>query len=378
MVQTSSVDGYANDWHLVHLGARAAGGAGLVMTEAAAVEARGRISIGDLGVWKDEHVDGLRRIASFVRGEGAVAGIQLAHGGRKSSYDLPFDRDGMRELKHLAPDRGGWPVLGASPIPFDETSPIPLEMSKADIGTVIDAYRSAAVRAVDAGFQWVEIHAAHGYLPHCFYSPISNQRDDEYGGSLENRIRFAREIARVVRDAIPDRVVLAFRISYTDWVDGGWTLEESITLCRALKNEGVDLIDVSSGGSTARTVPLMRQLRHEAVGKQHGDKDPVADIPVAPGYQLPGALAIRREACLPVAAVGLITAAHQANQIIEKGEADMVMLARAFLRDPNWPIRAAIELDQTERVRIPVQYHLGWKDSGTFSYLPVSAPSLDW
>ena len=377
MVQTSSVDGFATDWHLVHLGARAAGGAGLVMTEATAVEKRGRISIGDLGIWKDAHVTMLRRIAKFIRGEGAVPGIQLGHGGRKASYGLPFNKEGMQELRQLTPTQGAWSVIGASPIPFDEQSPTPDEMSEDDIANVIRRYCDAARRAIEAGFDWVEVHAAHGYLPHCFYSPLSNVRSDRYGGSLKNRIRFTRELAQRIREALPTDKVLAFRLSYTDWVEGGWTLEDTIELAKRLRDDGVDLIDVSSGGSTAKTVALMRQLRHEAVGKQPGKHDPVADIPVAPGYQVQGAQAVRQAAAIPVAAVGLITQSDQANEIIASGKADMVMLARALLRDPNWPINAAIALDDCGRTRIPVQYHLAWKDEGQFSYVPVSAPTQD-
>ena len=377
MVQTSSIDGFANDWHLVHLGARAVGGAALVMTEATAVEERGRISIGDLGIWKDAHVEALSRVVRFIKAEGAVAGIQLGHGGRKASYALPFNKSGMQELKPLGDNEAAWPVLGASPIPFDQDSPLPQMMTAEQIDDVVKAYGDAAERAVRAGFEWVEVHAAHGYLPHCFYSPISNTRTDEYGGSFKNRVRFARKVAQSVRGRLPDDLVLAFRLSYTDWVDGGWTLDETVKLARLLKSDGVDLIDVSSGGSTAKTVALMRQLRHENVGRQHGSSDPVADIPIGPGYQLPGATEVRLKASMPVAAVGLITTARQANDIVQESKADLIMLGRAMLRDPYWPVRAAIELGETERLRIPVQYHLGWKDEGLFSYTPVSAATLE-
>nr|XP_061799984.1 NADPH dehydrogenase-like [Nerophis lumbriciformis] len=359
MVQTSSVDGFATDWHLVHLGARAAGGAGLVMTEAAAIDPRGRISVGDLGIWKDEHIGKLNQIADFIRNEGAAPGIQLGHGGRKSSYGLPFNSQGMQPLRQLSQQQGAWPVLGASPIAFDEDSPVPLEMSCQQIEEAIQSYGRAATRAVEAGFDWIEVHAAHGYLPHCFYSPLSNVRADCYGGSFENRIRFTREVARHIRATIPEEKVLAFRLSYTDWVDGGWTIEETVELAKYLKRDGVDLIDVSSGGSTAKT------------------DDPVADIPIEPGYQVPGAIAVRNGANVPVAAVGLITEAKQADDIVQRGQADLIMLARAMLRDPNWPIRAAIALGECKRARIPVQYHLAWKDQGEFTYLPISAPSLD-
>ena len=377
MVQVSSVDGFATDWHLVHLGARATGGAGLVLTEAAAVEPRGRICISDLGIWQDAHVAKLQRITQFIRREGAVPGIQLGHGGRKASYAPPCNSAGMQPLRQLSQAEGGWEVIGASPIPFDDDSPVPREMTQADIHQVVAAYGQAARRAIDAGFDWLEVHAAHGYLPHCFYSPLSNVRTDDYGGSLENRIRFSREIAREIRHAIPDDKVLAFRVSHTDWIAGGWTTEETIELAKALKSDGVDLIDVSSGGSSAKTVALMRQLRHDQVGKQLGTKDPVAEIPIGPGYQVPGAAAVRQQADIRVAAVGLITDPHQANEIVASRKADMVMLAREILRDPNWPLRAAIALDDAERARIPVQYYLAWKDLGEFGYLPVSAPVLN-
>lgn len=377
MVQISSTDGYATDWHLVHLGARAAGGAGLVMTEATAIEARGRISINDLGIWKDEHIAGLQKLTKFIRGEGAVPGIQLGHGGRKASYAPTFDKDGIRPLIHLTEAQGAWPVLGASAIPFDDDSPVPIEMTQQDIEDVLDAYVAAAQRADAAGFDWIEVHAAHGYLPHCFYSPISNIRTDRYGGTFENRVRFTRQIAQRVRDVMPGHKVLAFRLSHTDWIDGGWTTDDTIALARLLKEDGVDLVDVSSGGSSAKTVALMRQMRHDKVGKQHGKDDPVADIPLGPGYQVPGAEAVRHGADIPVAAVGMITEPVQANDIIEQDRADMVLLGRAMLRNPNWPQRAAIELGETKRMRIPVQYYLGWKDYGESAYKPVSAPTLD-
>lgn len=377
MVQLSATDGYASDWHLVHLGARAAGGAGLVLTEATAVEARGRICINDLGIWKDDHIAGLRKLTDFIRAEGAVPGIQLGHGGRKAGYAPSFDREGIRPLVHLTESQGGWPVIGASPIPFDDDSPVPVEMTQQDIDDVLDAYARAAIRADAAGFDWIEVHAAHGYLPHCFYSPLSNRREDSYGGSFDNRIRFAREIAVRLRKVMPDDKVLSFRLSHTDWIDGGWTTEDTVALATRLKQDGVDIIDVSSGGSTAKTVALMRQMRHEKAGQQHGRDDPVAEIPLGPGYQVPGAEAVRRGAGIPVAAVGMITEAKQANDIVEQGRADMIMLGRELLRNPNWPQLAAIELGQTKRIRIPVQYYLGWKDLGEFAYKPVSAPLLD-
>lgn len=372
MVQTSSVDGFASDWHLVHLGSRASGGAGLVITEAAAVEPQGRISIFDLGIWSDSHIRNLKRVAQFIESEGAVPAIQIAHGGRKSSYRPPHDSKGTCPLKHLTPEQGAWTVIGPSMIPFDEDSPIPKAMTTEDIARVIDAFQSAAGRAVRAGFKWIEVHAAHGYLPHAFYSPLSNKREDEYGGDFENRVRFSREVARAIRAAIPDNIVLAFRISYTDWVEGGWALPDAARLALALKSDGVDFIDVSSGGNSAQTVALMRELRASPQGAESNS----TVIPLSPGYQVPGAAYIRREAGLPVAAVGLITDPLHADSIIRDDQADIVMLAREMLRDPNWPIRAAVALGKTEKVRIPVQYHLAWKSYGDFNYEPVSAPIL--
>lgn len=380
MVQVSAEDGFASDWHLVHLGSRAVGGAALVMTESTAVEAEGRISINDLGLWKDEHVPGLRRITEFVRGEGAVPGIQLAHGGRKSGYAPNFDRRGMRPLRPLTADEGAWEVMGPSPIPFGADSPVPREMTTEDIERVIRSFGRAAGRAREAGFDWIELHAGHGYLPHCFYSPLSNRRSDRYGGSFDNRVRFTREVVRALRDAWPQDKVLAVRLSHTDWVDGGWTTAETVELARLLKGDGADLIDVSSGGSTPLTVALMRELTPEgqqALKAAAAEGKPLADIPVAPGYQVPGAAAVRSGAEVPVAAVGLITEPEQADDIIRRGQADMVMLGRTLLRDPYWPQHAATALGRTERVRIPVQYHLAWKDRGAFSYVPVSAPTMD-
>lgn len=380
MVQVSACDGFATDWHLVHLGSRAVGGAALVMTEATAVEADGRISINDLGIWQDEHIPALRRITEFIRAEGAVPGIQLAHGGRKSGYAPNFDSHGMIPLRPLTPEEGAWPVIGASPIPFAANSPIPREMTVEDIRRVRRSYVQAARRADIAGFDWLEVHAAHGYLPHCFYSPLSNQRTDDYGGSFENRVRFVREVVRDLRATWPDSKVLAVRLSYTDWVEGGWTLTDTVRLARLLRSDGVDLIDVSSGGSTPLTVALMRELTEEgraALDEAAASGKPVADIPVGPGYQVSGASAVRRGASIPVAAVGLITEPAQAEQIISQEQADMVMLGRALLRDPYWPQHAAVTLGRSESMRVPVQYYLAWKDRGDFTYVPVSAPTLD-
>jgi 2,4-dienoyl-CoA reductase-like NADH-dependent reductase (Old Yellow Enzyme family) len=324
----SCEDGFANDWHLVHLGARAAGGAGLVITEATAVEARGRISPQDLGIWKDEHVEPLSRIARFIASQGAVPGMQIAHAGRKASAARPWDgRQGLDE------SQGGWQPIGASEIAFDSGYPVPREMTTQDIRDVQHAFVAAAGRALHAGIQWLEIHAAHGYLAHSFLSPLSNQRTDSYGGSFENRIRFLLETTRAIRAAWPEKLPLAIRISATDWAEGGWDLEQSIELSRRLKSEGVDLIDCSSGGLV-----------------------PYAKVKVGPGYQVPFSQAIRAQAGMATAAVGMITEPEQAQQIIESGQADLVLLAREMLRDPNWPIHAAKKLNASDRVRIPPQY----------------------
>ncbi len=379
MVQSSSRDGFCSDWHLVHLGSRAVGGAGLVITEATAVEARGRITISDLGIWKDDHIAGLRRVTDFIRAEGAVPGIQLAHGGRKTSYAPPFDANGIRPLRQLTAEEGAWPALGASPIAFSDYSAQPLEMSRSDIRDVIQSYADAARRADQAGFDWIEIHAAHGYLPHCFYSPVSNRRTDEYGGCFENRVRLVREITQAVRANWPAEKVVTLRLSHTDWLDGGWTTEDSVALARLLKHDGADLIDVSSGGNSANTVALARYLEKDKVGTAAAskpDEDLTARIPIGPGYQVPGAEAIRQGADIPVAAVGLITTPDQADELIRSRRCDMVMLARELLRDPYWPQKAAVFLKQTKRMRVPVQYYLAWKDVGEFSYQPVSAPVI--
>jgi len=379
MVQSSSVDGFSSDWHLVHLGSRAVGGAGLVMSEATAVEARGRITINDLGLWKDEHIPGLKRITDFIRGEGAVPGIQLAHGGRKSSLAPPFDSGGMRPLRVLTREEGAWEALAASQIPFSDDYAMPVEMTLQDIKEVIRSFADSAQRAHKAGFDWIEVHAAHGYLPHCFYSPLSNQRIDEYGGSFENRIRLIREIVQAIRAVWPESKVLAVRLSYTEWLDGGWSLEDTIELSRLLKSDGVDLIDVSSGGNSASTVALARFLAADKLGTPGAaepDEEMIAQIPIGPGYQVPGAVAVKHGADIPVAAVGLITDAIQADDLIREGKADMVMLARALLSNPYWPQQAAVELEATGRARVPVQYYLAWKDLGIFKHQPVSAPII--
>ena len=327
MCEYSSVDGYANDWHLVHLGSRAVGGAGLVLTEATAVLPEGRISPQDLGIWKDEHVDALKRIVSFIHEQGSVAGMQLAHAGRKASTRRPWEGDGV-----VPEAEGGWQnVMAPSAISFADNYPTPQALTVDGIQQVVRAFADAARRACDAGFRVIEIHAAHGYLIHEFLSPLSNHRHDTYGGSFENRTRLIREIVTAVRSSWPKGAPLFVRISATDWVEAGWDLEQSIELARSLKQLGVDLIDCSSGG----TVPHAR-------------------IPAGPGYQTPFAQRIRHEAEILTGAVGMITSPIQAEQIIGTGQADAVVIAREFLRDPYWPLRAAKELGQP--ISWPVQY----------------------
>lgn len=326
MCQYSSVDGFATDWHLVHLGARAQGGAGLVLAEASAVTAEGRISSGDLGIYKDEHVPALRRIVEFVHSQGARMGIQLAHAGRKGSMSVPFHGERL-----LSANEGGWTPVAPSAIAFNESYAVPQALDKAGIDDVIGAFAAAARRALRAGFDVVEIHAAHGYLLHEFLSPISNQRTDEYGGSFANRTRLLLAVTDAVRAAWPAEKPLFVRISASDWVEGGWTIDESVELAKLLKQHGVDLVDCSSGGNVAH-----------------------ARIPVAPGYQVPFAARIRREAGIATAAVGMITEPVQADKIIAAGEADMVLLAREMLRDPYWAVHAAQALNQP--ASWPVQY----------------------
>jgi 2,4-dienoyl-CoA reductase-like NADH-dependent reductase (Old Yellow Enzyme family) len=319
MCQYSSTDGFANDWHLVHLGQFAVGGAGLVLTEATAVVPEGRISPQDLGLWSDEHMDMLARIGAFVRAQGAVYGSQLAHAGRKASVVRPWDGGGP-----LAADAGGWsPVMAPSAIPFDAGWQTPVALDDAGIRRVIDAFAAAAVRAREIGMQALEIHGAHGYLLHEFLSPISNARTDRYGGSFENRTRLLREVVAAIRGVWPDEHPLLVRISASDWRDDGWTVEDSVALARLLRGDGVDLIDCSSGGIA------------------HGVK-----IPMGPGYQTAFAERVRRDGGIATGAVGLITSAEQADTIVGSGQADMVFLARELLRDPHFPLRAGRELRQ--------------------------------
>ncbi len=326
MCEYSSQDGFANDWHMVHLGARAQGGAGFVMTEATAVTPEGRISINDLGIWKDEHIAKLEQIVRFIHSQGSRAGIQLAHAGRKGSMTAPFGGERL-----LTPEEGRWEPVAPSAIPFSSTYATPKELTEAEIAGVVKAFAEAAKRADAAGFDFVEIHGAHGYLLHEFLSPLANQRTDKYGGSFANRTRLPLEVAGAVRAAWPDRLPLFVRISATDWAEDGWTADESVELARHLREQGVDLIDTSSGGQV-----------------------PHAKIPVAPGFQVPFAERIRKEAGIPTAAVGLITEPGQADEIIAKGQADIVLLARQLLRDPYWPLHAAEALG--ESASWPVQY----------------------
>ena len=329
MCQYSSDDGVATDWHLVHLGARATGGAGLVIAEATAVSAEGRITPGDAGIWADKHVEPIARINHFVKAHGAVPGIQLAHAGRKASAARPWEGG-----THLGDQEGGWPIMGPSALAFGAPlTKVPRAMSAADIARVQAEFVAATKRSLAAGCEWLELHSAHGYLGHEFLSPLSNERTDAYGGSFGNRVRFLLETTRAVRAVWPERLPLTVRLSCTDWVEGGWDLDQSIELSRRLKAEGVDLIDCSSGGGV-----------------------PSAKIPLGPGYQVPLAEKIRREAGVATAAVGMITDPKQADAIIRSGQADVVLLAREFLRDPSWPLHAARALGQAEAMKPPVQY----------------------
>ncbi|MFI5165738.1 MAG: NADH:flavin oxidoreductase/NADH oxidase [Thermoanaerobaculales bacterium] len=313
MCQYSSDDGMPTDWHLVHLGSRAVGGAGLVMVEATAVSPEGRISPRDSGIWSDAHGQAFRRIAAFVAEQGAVPGIQLAHAGRKASTDVPWHGGGP-----IPPERGGWQPVGPSSLPFDTGYPAPRELTPAELDQVAGEFAAAARRASAAGFRVVEIHMAHGYSLHSFLSPLSNRRTDEFGGSLEGRMRFPLAVTRAVRGAWPEELPLLVRISATDWAEGGWDWPSSVELARRLREAGVDMVDCSSGGLV-----------------------PGAKVPVGPGYQVPFAAAIRHESAVPTAAVGMITQPAQAEQIVATGQADAVLLAREFLRDPYWPLHAA-------------------------------------
>jgi 2,4-dienoyl-CoA reductase-like NADH-dependent reductase (Old Yellow Enzyme family) len=326
MCQYSSTDGLANEWHLVHLGSRAVGGAALVMTEATAVTPEGRISPADLGIWSDAHIEGLRRCTDFIRGHGAAAGIQLAHAGRKASTAPPWEGGGR-----VPEAAGGWRPVAPSPVPFRPGDPPPQALDRAGVAAAAEAFVAAARQALAAGFQVVELHAAHGYLLHEFLSPLSNHRDDEYGGTFDNRIRLLLEVTRAVREVWPADLPLFVRISATDWAEGGWDLGQSVELCRRLAPLGVDLIDCSSGG----LVPGVR-------------------VPSGPGYQVEFAERIRHQAGVATGAVGLITSAEQADAVVAEGRADVVLMARQLLRDPYWPLRAAKALGVP--AAWPVQY----------------------
>lgn len=313
MCQYSSEDGMPTDWHLVHLGSRAVGGASLVIVEATAVSREGRISPWDSGMWTSEHAGAFKRITAFIKSQGAVPGMQIAHAGRKASTDAPW-RGGMP----LDLESNGWTPIAPSAVRFDDQSPMPRAMSTEDLERVTDEFSAAARYSLEAGFEVLEIHMAHGYLLHEFLSPLSNLRDDEYGGTLKNRMRFPLKVAESVRRCWPERLPLLVRISCTDWVEGGWDLDQSMEFCRQLKAIGVDMIDCSSGALT-----------------------PDAKIPAGPGFQVPFAAAIRKEAGIATGAVGLITQPAQAEQIIATGQADAVLMAREFLRQPYWPLHAA-------------------------------------
>ena len=326
MCQYSSVDGFATDWHLVHLGSRAVGGAGLIITEATAISPEGRISSEDLGIWKDEHIEKLSQITSFIAAQGCVAGVQLAHAGRKASTAVPWK--GRAEVPQ---SEGGWQTVAPSNIPFSDTYPKPAALDEAGIGTIITDFTHAANRALQAGFKVIEIHAAHGYLVHQFLSPLSNQRTDEYGGSFENRIRLLLRIIEGIHMVWPADLPVFVRISATDWAEGGWNADEAVQLAHVLKEKGVDLIDVSTGGL--------------AVSQQ---------IPIGPAYQLPFASRIKKETGILTGTVGMITSATQAETILVNGDADMVIMAREILRNPYFPLEAARDLK--DAVAWPVQY----------------------
>ena len=327
MCQYSSQDGFANDWHFAHLSARAVGGAGLILTEAAAVEAKGRISPEDLGIWQDAHIDPLRRITHFLSEQGAVPGVQLAHAGRKASTHRPWDE----QRGAVSPEKGGWTPVGPSGQAFTEGYPQPEKLEVREVQAITQSFVGATQRALEAGFKIVELHAAHGYLFHSFLSPLANTRDDAYGGPFKNRVRFLLETTEAVRQVWPGSLPLFVRLSATDWTEDGWTLGDSVRLAKLLGERGVDLIDCSSGGVT-----------------------PGISIPVGANYQTPLAAEIKEETGVATGAVGMITQAAQADAIIREGRADIVLLARQFLRDPYWPLHAAAELGQ--EVRWPEQY----------------------
>lgn len=331
MCQYTSDNGLPNDWHLVHLGSRAVGGAGLVMVEATAVSPEGRISPADSGIYLDDHVQPFARIARFLKQYGAVPGIQLAHAGRKASVNKPWEGN-----KHIEIDRGGWDILAPSAVPFGgKLTKVPREMSLQDIARIQEAFVAAAKRALAAGFEWLELHFAHGYLAHEFYSPFANFRTDNYGGSFENRIRFLLETFTAVRNVWPQRFPLTVRLSVTDWIEGGVTVDDSVELVRRLKSAGLDLLDVSHGSITPD----------------------ISKIPWGPGFMVPAASRIRRESAIPTAVGWQITEPQQAEEVIRDQHADLVVLAREMLRDPYWPYHAALELgDEKAQDILPIQY----------------------
>lgn len=326
MCEYSSEDGFANDWHLVHLGSRAVGGAGLVITEATAISPEGRITPDDLGIWKDEHIDFLKRITSFIAKQGAVPGMQLAHAGRKASHASPWKGN-----RPLTPEEGAWKTLAPSAVAFKETDPLPKAMSIAEIKQLVDDFKNATERALKAGFKLIEIHAAHGYLLNEFLSPLSNHRTDEYGGSFDNRVRLLLEVVDAVRSVLGESLPLFVRISAVEWVEGGWRIEDSAELAKRLKNKGVDLIDCSSGGNSSQQT-----------------------IEVKPLYQVAFAQKIKQEAGILTGAVGMITTAQQAEEILQSVQADLIIMARQLLRDPYFPLHAAKDLQAD--IPWPVQY----------------------
>lgn len=326
MCQYSAKDGFANDWHLVHLGSRAVGGAALIIQEATSVSPEGRISPDDLGIWSDDHIEFLKRITAFIKENGSIAGVQLAHAGRKASFDTPWNGS-----KQLTPADGGWKTVAPSPIPHQEGNIPPEALDAGGMEKIRADFRSAAKRCIEAGYEVLELHAAHGYLLHQFLSPLSNQRTDQYGGSFDNRVRFVLEIVAATQEVWPAENPLFVRISATDWAEGGWSPEESVKLSAILKDMGVDLIDVSSGGNIS-----------------------YQEIPLSPGYQVPFAESIKKETAAVTGAVGLITNAKQAEEILQEGKADLIIMARELLRDPYFPLHAAYELD--EELQWPEQY----------------------
>jgi 2,4-dienoyl-CoA reductase-like NADH-dependent reductase (Old Yellow Enzyme family) len=334
MCEYSAEDGFANDWHLVHLGSKAVGGAALLITEATAVSPEGRISFADLGIYKDGHISKLKQITDFIHTQGAIAGVQLAHAGRKSSHDKPWN--GGKQIPSDQPN--GWKAFAPSPIPFKADEEAPLELDKAGIEKIKADFKAATARSVAAGFKVIELHGAHGYLLHQFLSPISNKRTDEYGGSFENRIRLLLEVVASIQEVWPAQNPLFVRISATEWTEGGWTIDDSVALANILKDKGVDLIDCSSGGNVVN-----------------------AKIALKPGYQVEFAAKVKKESGILTGAVGLITTSSQATEIIQEGEADLIFLAREMLRDPHFPLRAAHELGH--EVKWPVQYERAkWPD----------------